>query len=478
MPSPLDLFRAAPAERLLKLSNLAVFLLTIAAYAALAQVSTLLYNPNIDGVTLWLGAGLGLGLLLILPTRQWHWVIAAIGISEFIRNLLHDTPIAGNLFLTSASCIEPLLGAALIRHSGNSAGALAPQRNMLGFLAYGVFAAPFVAASISAFGTLQIDGTPFASTWSKWFVTDALGVLVVAPVILARIKFFNPRQWPREQMIFTLLLVCTCPLVLRNWSDFLDVILPYVFLAYMLWAALRFDLQGTALTILLIALAASLSMSLGYVPYHADALPQVNGITMMQIRLIVLSSTALVVAVLTHDLIQGLRNEKRLMYQAHRDELTGLYNRAGLNFRVENSIQRRQSDKPLHLLICDIDAFKPINDKHGHLAGDEVLVEIASRLRACIRDGDAAARIGGDEFVVLLDSSDEKTVTFIAKRILEQMAKPVRGSFGVVQLSMSIGITPWETTAKIQSALRAADQALYKAKHEGKNRYVWASAAA
>jgi PleD family two-component response regulator len=54
----------------------------------------------------------------------------------------------------------------------------------------------------------------------------------------------------------------------------------------------------------------------------------------------------------------------------------------------------------------------------------------------------------------------------------------VRGSFGVVQLSMSIGITPWETNAKIQSALRAADQALYKAKHEGKNRYVWASAAA
>lgn len=475
MSSTLDILRVAPAEKLLKLSNLAAFVLTITAYTVLAQVSTFLYNPNIDGVTLWLGAGFSLGLLLKLPTRQWLWVIAAIGIGEFIRNLLHDAPIFGNLLLASANCIEPLLGAALIRRSGNSVGALAPQSNMLRFLAYAVFAAPFVGASFSALGTLQIDGTPFWSAWPRWFVADALGVLVVAPVFLARVKYYNPLHWPREQVIFALLLLFTCPLVLRNWSDFFDVILPYVFLALMLWAALRFGLQGTTLTILLVGLAASLSMSLGYTPYHADALPQVQGVTMMQIRLIVISSTALVVAVLTHDLVQGMSNEKRLLKQAHRDELTGLYNRAGLNFRVENSTQRRQSDKPLFLLICDLDAFKPINDRYGHLAGDEVLIEVASRLRASIRDGDAVARIGGDEFVVLLDNSDRESVAFIAGRILEQMTKPVRGSFGVVELSMSIGITPWEIDSNIESAMRAADKALYEAKHEGKNRYVWAA---
>tara|TARA_R110001606_G_scaffold397981_1_gene575932 strand:- start:567 stop:1226 length:660 start_codon:yes stop_codon:yes gene_type:complete len=215
-------------------------------------------------------------------------------------------------------------------------------------------------------------------------------------------------------------------------------------------------------------------MSLGYVPYQTAVLEDFNGITMMQVRLHIVSATALVVAALTHDLFQGLRNEKRLMRQAHRDELTGLYNRAGLNFRVENSSHRRQSDKPLHLLICDLDTFKPVNDMFGHLAGDEVLTEVASRLSACIRDGDAAARIGGDEFVVLLDNSDPQSAAFIAGRIIEQMAKPVRGSFGVVELSMSIGITQWEAATDIETAMRAADKALYQAKSEGKNRFVWA----
>lgn len=462
------------SEKLLQYSNAVVFLATLVSYVLLTQVSTLLFNPETNAATFWPGAGLSLSLLLMLPNRQWIWVIAAVAISEFANNQLHDQAVIANLFWTSSNCIEPLLGATLIRRSGNSFGNLAPQRNIFRFIAYGVLLAPFIGASIGAIGAFQVLGTPIFNTWPKWFVGDALGVLVVGPLMLARIKLSNPFSLPREQIVFALLLLVTGSLALRNWSSLLDIILPYLFLPFALWAALRFGISGSVLTNFSIATGATLSMNFGYVPVQAELFTEINGVTMMQVRLLVVSATALVVAVLTHDLVQGLSNEKRLLRQAHRDDLTGLYNRAGLSFRVENSMQRRQSDKPLHLLICDLDTFKPVNDSYGHLAGDEVLVEIAARLSACIRDGDAAARIGGDEFVVLLDNSDSQSVTFIADRIVEQMTKPVRGSFGVVELSMSIGITQWEPEADIETAMRAADKALYQAKNAGKNRYVWA----
>lgn len=476
MTNSLDTLRATPAEKLLQYSDTVVFLIALIAYFFLTQISTIFFNPVSNTGTFWPGSGLVLGLLLVLPSRQWSWVIAAVAISEIISNQLTDYPFVLSLFWTSSNCIEPLIGAALIRRSGNMTGTLAPQENLFRFIAYAVILAPAVGACIGSFGTFQALGTPILNTWPKWFIGDALGVLVVAPVLLTRIGTSSPLNWSREQMIFAVLLVITGSLVLRNWSSFLDIILPYLFLPFALWSALRFGLRGTVLTILFIASASTLSINFGYVPFQTALLPEIHGVTMMQVRLLIVSSTALVVAALTHDLTQGLSNEKRLLRQAHRDELTGLYNRAGLNFRVENSIQRRQSDKPLHLLICDLDAFKPVNDENGHLAGDEVLIEVAARLTACIRDGDAAARIGGDEFVVLLDNSDAVAVTFIASRIIEQMAKPVRGSFGVVELSMSIGITKWEAGSDIETAMRAADKALYTAKHEGKNRYVWAPA--
>lgn len=475
MSNPLETLRAAPAERLLQHTDAVVFLFTFCTYIVLAQVSMLLYDPTLASGTFWPGAGLSLGVLLIIPSRQWGWAILAVGAGEFAHNLVSGYPFAANIFWTAGNCIEPLLGAALIRRSGNIAGALAPKANIFRFLAYGVVIAPLLGASIGSIGNSQITGTPFWNFLPRYFIGDSLGVLVIAPLLLTRIKLSNPLTWPREQIVFAVLLLSTASMILHNWSNFLDLILPYLFLPFALWAALRFGLRGTALTITCIATAAVVSIRFGYVPFQAVSFSEAYGVTMIQVRLQIVAATALVVAALTHDIFQGLSNERRLLSQAHRDELTGLYNRGGLSFRVENSMHRRHGDQPLHLLICDLDAFKPVNDRHGHLAGDEVLVEVAARLRACIRDGDAAARIGGDEFVVLLDNSDAHSAAVIAGRIIEQMAKPVQGSFGFVELSMSIGITRWEPNVDIETAMRAADKALYKAKHEGKNRFVWAA---
>lgn len=471
MPNSLDSIREIPAEKLLHYSNATVFLAAFVGYFLLAQISLLLVNPSTGGTTFWPGAGLSLALLLMIPSQQWLWVIVGIGAAEFLGNQIFGHPFKVNIFWTAANCIEPLVAATLIRRTGSATGALAPKGNMIRFIAYGALVGPFIGASIGSLGSSLITNTIFWDYVPKWVISDALGVLVVAPVLMTRIKLSNPFFWPREQAFFTVALLLTGFMILRNWDNVLDLILPYLFLPYMLWAALRFGLNGTALTILYISAAAALSVALGYTP----ALAEEQGVTIMQMRLIVTSATSLVVAVLTHDLVQGLNNERRLLYQAQRDHLTGLYNRAGLNFRVESTIHRRATDKPVYLLICDLDGFKPINDRYGHQAGDEVLIEVANRLRSNIRDGDAVARVGGDEFVVLINNSDHASVNIVAKRILEQMALPINGSFGVVEISMSIGITSWEVDSNIDNAMHAADQALYKAKEEGKNRCVWSA---
>lgn len=462
-------------ESLLSLSSRSVLLISLIAYCAFAQLAMLLNSPDTNGGTFWPGAGLSLGLLLILPTRQWVFVLLGVALGEFVGNAVRGYSPIGNVFWTLGNCLEPLVAAILIRRSGNSNGSLTPIKNMLLFIGLGAVVAPMVGATIGAVGTAEAIGVPYMLSWTKFYVGDALGILVITPVILSRVRFVSLRLWSREQLIYAALLLVLSQLILKNWGPVLDLLLPFLFLPLMLWSSLRFGLRGTALTILSIAYLVTFAIESGYVPYRSAYLPETYGVTMMQLRLLIGSFTALVVASLTNELIRGISNQKRLLVQAHRDELTGLLNRAGLNYRLSNTSQRRGTDRTPHLLICDLDSFKPVNDRHGHLAGDDVLIEVANRLSTCIRDGDAVARIGGDEFVVLLDSSDRATVNAIANRILEQMSAPILGSFGNVEVSVSIGITKWNSDMPIETAMRAADVALYKAKHAGKNRSEWAA---
>jgi integral membrane sensor domain MASE1 len=138
MASILESIRVPPSEKLLQLSDTAVFFVTVFAYLILAQISAYLYNPVTNGGTFWPGAGLSLGLLVMLPTRQWLWVILAVAVAEFGGNQIHANPLAANLFWTCGNCIEPLIGATLIRRAGNLTGSLSPQGNLMRFLAYGV----------------------------------------------------------------------------------------------------------------------------------------------------------------------------------------------------------------------------------------------------------------------------------------------------------------------------------------------------
>ncbi|MBP8146342.1 MAG: GGDEF domain-containing protein [Inhella sp.] len=153
---------------------------------------------------------------------------------------------------------------------------------------------------------------------------------------------------------------------------------------------------------------------------------------------------------------------------ASRDSLTGLLNRRVFLDRLEHALaQVRRSHQPLALLFIDLDRFKAINDLHGHGAGDTVLQTLAQRLLALVREADSVARIGGDEFVILLDpAGPQLDATVVADKVREALTQPV--PFGALQLrcgaSIGIGRYPADGTT-VGELLSAADRAMYEVKH-------------
>lgn len=165
--------------------------------------------------------------------------------------------------------------------------------------------------------------------------------------------------------------------------------------------------------------------------------------------------------------------EHQLRALAYTDPLTGLHNRRGFFALVERGIlASRASDPGPCLMLIDVDHFKQINDRYGHPVGDEVLVEFAQVVLSLLRDGDVFARMGGEEFCILLSHARATHALEVAERIREFVAAhPFQTSAGVVRLSLSLGIAGCD--APIQSidvVLSMADQAMYRAKQNGRNR--------
>jgi two-component system cell cycle response regulator len=159
------------------------------------------------------------------------------------------------------------------------------------------------------------------------------------------------------------------------------------------------------------------------------------------------------------------------------DPLTGLYNRRFMEGQmgplVENAVNR---SKHISVLALDVDFFKAVNDNHGHDVGDRVLQEVAARLRNNVRNVDLVCRVGGEEFLIILPDTDGKVAMQVAERIRKAIAsKPFNAGSrsGPLTITLSIGIASIESTSDtMNDILKRADQALYRAKREGRNRVI------
>ncbi|MFG3503905.1 putative bifunctional diguanylate cyclase/phosphodiesterase [Streptomyces sp. NPDC047821] len=180
----------------------------------------------------------------------------------------------------------------------------------------------------------------------------------------------------------------------------------------------------------------------------------------------------------SRDVTERVRLQAQLQHNAEHDPLTDLPNRALFTQRVRQALSgRRAGDAGTAVLFIDLDGFKGVNDRLGHQAGDELLIQAARRLQDSVRAGDTAARLGGDEFAALIlgdgsrdQSAREQRVQEIADRLRLTLSQPYRVEGQEVRVAASIGVAFAEAGISAGDLLRNADLAMYRAKAGGKNR--------
>ena len=179
-------------------------------------------------------------------------------------------------------------------------------------------------------------------------------------------------------------------------------------------------------------------------------------------------------ALLQGEIVERRQAEARVHHMAYHDSLTGLPNRALLSDRLDRAMLAVQrTDRKLAVMFLDLDRFKTINDSLGHLTGDYLLKEVASRLCRAVRASDTVARLGGDEFVVLVPGIREsEECSSVAEKIIEALALPFPFEGRLLHITPSIGISMYpDDGGDVETLMRHADAAMYHAKASGRNNY-------
>jgi diguanylate cyclase (GGDEF)-like protein len=447
-----------------------------------------------EGIAIfWLPNGILLATLLLAPRRDWPFYLLAAVVAEIVADLPTFT-LAQALGFAAVNLFECLLAAWLLQRVAHPF-ALDRLRHVGLFAVYALVVACGLAAVLGAsiYALSVPTTTPFWSFWLIWWLGDAMGVLLITPFLLG---WMRSPPWPGEHRLLEAMALVALTLLLTLWvfsqaasENFPRR--PFLLFPLPLWAAARFGVRGAAGIALLIA-AIAITATLNGVTPLIGATPA-DTVLLLQEYLAVLTFSSLALAALlqelrtSQDAYRSLNCElearvvartqelqwanQHLAELASIDPLTGASNRRHFmqEARVELSRARRQA-LPLSVIMLDVDFFKSINDRFGHETGDTVLVALAATIHATLRGGDVFARMGGEEFIVMLPGQGLSDAFQTAERLRLLIAQNVLPDCPD-RITVSAGVAGLENASEdIGDLLRRADQALYRAKHQGRNR--------
>ncbi len=429
-----------------------------------------------DQVTpIWPPTGIAVAGMLLFGRRMWP----GIAVSAFLVNLPIGPTALAAASIAAGNTAAPLVAVSLLRVTGFRPD-LQRLRDAMAIVFLGALLGMTVSATAGTSTLLLSDAIPqmaFLATWLVWWAGDAMGVLVFAPLLLTLARW-RPRgktvPWPRriEVISLALLLAATTYLVFRS-----QLPIQYLVFPLLAWAAWRFGQRGATLAVL-VASGGAIWAALDATGPFAGAGLADKMVTLQVFNASAALSSFLLAAVVAErreNLSARDRAEKELIRRALHDQLTGLANRTLFMDRLKQALAR-SARRPgtVAVAFLDLDRFKVINDTLGHEAGDSVLRHMTERIRGVVREVDTPARFGGDEFVILLeDLRSEDEVPVIGGRLLQAIAEPMVLDAGEVVVTTSIGIAVGKRADESPDELvRAADIALYRAKEDGRARYV------
>ncbi len=332
--------------------------------------------------------------------------------------------------------------------------------------------AGLVSTSVSAtFGvaSLSLGGlahwSEFGTIWSTWWLGDAGGALVVAPLLVLWLR--GPRiHWTGAQLAEAVILLTGILLIGQSvFGGFLpsstrNYPLEFLCIPFLIWAAFRFGPRETAAAAFVIAAIAISGTLAGFGPFVRGT--KNESLILLQVYVGILAVTGLALAALVSE---RKEIEEKLQHLAASDPLTGLANyRRFMEVLTEEISRSQRTGRPFAVLLLDLDGMKQINDRHGHLAGNQVLSRLSKVLLSCRRNIDTATRFGGDEFAMLLLDTDGTAAQQVAGRVFKGIAADPEEP----RMTVAIGIGAYPSDGgTIESLLEAADRALHQMKRGG-----------
>jgi diguanylate cyclase (GGDEF)-like protein len=414
-----------------------------------------------SATTVWPAAGIALAALLVYGYELWP----AIFVAAFLVNLTNASSIPVSLGIATGSTLEAVVGAYLVNRF---AGGRHSAYHSTGIFKFALFAGVLSSTISATIGTtsLALGGyahwARFFLIWKAWWISDAVGVVLLAPALILWIT--NPRpQWRKLQYFEAAALLVGLLLVAAiTFDGFIvparaEYPLTYLSIPFLSWAAFRFGQREAAVAELVLTATATWGTLHGFGSF---ATPSRNeSMLLLQSFVGVMSVMTQVCAAL---FAEHRVAEERASLLAVSDALTGLGNYRKLIDMLESEIRRSdRTQRPFALLLLDLDGLKQVNDRYGHLAGSSALCRLADVMRSHSRNIDTAARYGGDEFALVMPESDTTAASQVGYRISERLAH----DGGIPPITVSIGAAVFPNDGRtITELLSAADRKLYERK--------------
>jgi diguanylate cyclase (GGDEF)-like protein len=446
-------------------------LLTV-VYVVAGKLGLRLAFVHASATAVWPPTGIALAALLLRGGGLWP----AVFLGAFLVNVTTAGSPATSLGIAAGNTLEAVVGAWLVNRYARGRWSFERSRDIFRVAGLAALGSTTISAT-SGVGSLLLGGfvDPARSgmVWLTWWLGDMASDVLLAPVII--LWFAHPRpRWSARQALeaggVAVSVVLTALVVFggvlpEGWRSYP---LNFLCIPVLLWPAFRLGQRESATAALLFTSIAIAGTLRGVGAFARDS-PN-EALLLLQSFVAVVSFTVVTVGAVV---AERRRLEVRLLRLADHDPLTNLFSRRRLQEELRLTLaQAHRYGTSGALLFLDLDDFKSVNDALGHRAGDRVLAALAHRLRARLRHSDVVARMGGDEFAVLLPHTDRVQGQALAAQLLDAIrSHPIDLGGRRVAISATIGMALFPahgTTA--EELLANADRAMYRAKDAGGNR--------